>query len=314
MIARTAVRALLILLIGLYLTDLGPTIAIILQYYALLFVLLAPLLRLPAAVLGVGGLAWLALAPVASHALRAAHALQGPGPQVGLTAVLASPVDALVTLLLTGYYPVLSWFGYLLVGAAVGRLAITRTAVAAAVAGAGATLVLASSLVSATLSSTAAARTALADSVATTGRSSEGPLYGTTPTTSWWWLALDVPHSGTPPAMLGTTGLALLVLGGCLLLARTPVLWVLRPLAAAGSMTLSLYTVHVLADTYGLPDLPEATRWAVHAVTALVAASTVRAFWDRGPLEALVAVVVDEAVGPATPRSSPERAAHDTPP
>ena len=303
MVARTSVRALVILVIGLLLASLGPPVAIILQYYALSFLLLAPLLRLPAPVLGLGGLVWLGLAPFASHALRAAGALEGPGAQVGTVQVLTAPLDALVTLLLTGYYPVLSWFGYLLVGAAVGRLAITRTPVAAALAATGAVLMVAATLGSGVLSSDADARAALADSVATTGRAVTGPFYGTTPTTSWWWLALDVPHSGAPPDLLGTTGAALLVLGGCLLLSRTPVVWLLRPIAAAGSMTLTLYTVHVLAVLAELPGLGAGADWVFHAVTALAVATLVRAFLTRGPLEAFVAAVVDGAAGPATPRA-----------
>ena len=38
--------------------------------------------------------------------------------------------------------------------------------------------------------------------------------YGTTPTDSWWWLAVDAPHSGTPFDLAHTTGTALAVLGG----------------------------------------------------------------------------------------------------
>ncbi len=312
MVARTAVRALCILLLGLFLADLGPPVAIILQYYAVLFLVVAPLLRLPAPVLGAGGLLWLLAAPSVSHALRDAGALDGPGPQVGLAALVTSPPDALVSLLLTGYYPVLTWTGYLLVGAAVGRLALDRTAVAAGLAATGAVLMAGAAAVSGLLTSTSTAQAALLEAAVGTGRSVSGPFYGTTPTTSWWWLALDVPHSGTPPDLLGTTGAALLVLGGCLLLCRTPALLLLRPLAAAGSMTLTLYTVHVLAVLLGLPGLGDGASWVVHAVTAVVLATALRTAVDRGPLEALVAAVVDGVAGPATPRpgtgSPPARA------
>ena len=44
--------------------------------------------------------------------------------------------------------------------------------------------------------------------------------YGTTPSTSWWWLAVSAPHSGTPLDLLHTTGTALAVIGGCLLSPR----------------------------------------------------------------------------------------------
>lgn len=315
MVARTAVRALLILAVGLLLADLQPPVAIILQYYAVSFVLLAPLLRLPAPLLGAAGLLWLGLAPFVSHALRAAGGLDGPGPQVGLVALLVQPAGSVVDLLLTGYYPVLTWFGYLLVGAAVGRLALTRTAVAAGVAATGAVLLVGATVVAGSVGSSPTAQSVLAEASFGTGRTTEGPFYGTTPTTTWWWLALDVPHSGTPPDLLGTAGAALLVIGGCLLLSRTPVLWLLRPLAAAGSMTLTLYTAHVLAVLLQQPDLPATAAWAVHAVTAVVLATALRAVWSRGPLEAVVAAVVDGTAGPAAPReTAPGRADVDPDP
>src|SRR5690606_9273517 len=65
-------------------------------------------------------------------------------------------------------------------------------------------------------------------------------MYGTTPTTSWWWLAVVTPHSGTPFDMWHTMGTAAAVLGAMLLLARRLGV-LLRPLAAIGSMTLTLY-------------------------------------------------------------------------
>ena len=305
MVARTAVRALLILVVGLLLASFSPPVAIILQYYAVSFLLVAPLLRLPVPVLGLGGLVWLGAAPFASHALRAAGALAGPGPQIGITQAVTAPLDALLTLLLTGYYPVLTWFGYLLLGAAVGRLALTRSRTAVALTVSGAVLLSGATLLSTELWSRTDAGDALAGSLAETGRAATGPFFGTTPTTSWWWLALDVPHSGTPLDLLGTTGAALLVIGGCLLLSRTPVVWLLRPVAAAGSMTLTLYTVHVLAVLAGLPGLDDGANWAVHAAAAVALATLVRTFSTRGPLEALVAAVVDGVAGPTTPRAEP---------
>lgn len=301
MVARTAVRALCILLVGLVLTDMGPPVAVILQYYAVLFLLLAPLLRLPVAVLGIGGLAWLGMAPVVSHAIRESTGLVGPGAQVGISRLLVDPGGAVADLFLTGYYPVLTWFGYLLVGAAVGRLVLTRRSVALALAGTGLLLAVGSWLVSSLLVRTTAAQTALADGDPLSGRGVDGPWFGTAPTSSWWWLAIDTPHSGTAPDLLGTTGAALLVLGLALLLARTVVGWALLPAAAAGSMTLSLYTVHVLAVLLGLPGTGPVTDWAVHAALALLLASVWLLWFRRGPLEAGTAAVVDAAAGPATP-------------
>jgi uncharacterized membrane protein len=306
MVARTAVRAGVILVVGLVLATLQPPVAVILQYYALSFLLIAPLLRLPAAVLGGVGVAWLAVVPVASHALRETYLLSGPGSQVGIERLLVEPAGSVQDLLLTGYYPVLTWFGYLLLGAAVGRLDLTRRAVAVVLAGAGMVLAVGSSLVSQLLLGTAEAEQALAAGDPLTGRGPDGPFYGTTPTSSWWWLAVDTPHSGTPPDLLGTAGAALVVVGLCLLVARTAGGWALLPFAAAGSMTLSLYTFHVLAVTAGVPGLDPSTDWFLHASAAVLLATIWRLRFTRGPLEAGTAVLVDAVAGPSTPRQPPE--------
>jgi hypothetical protein len=81
------------------------------------------------------------------------------------------------------------------------------------------------------------------------------------------------------------------VLGACLLLARLLPRLALLPFAAAGSMTLSLYTAHVLALADGSPFLTRDARtlWLAHVAVALAVATVWRTGIGRGPLEALVA-------------------------
>ena len=306
MLARTAVRALVVLLIGLLLAGLGPPVAVILQYYALLFLLVSPVIRLrPAVLLGLGGL-WLVVGPLLSHLLRDALHLTGPNAQVDPFVLLTDPVGGVVELLLTGYYPVLTWWAYLLVGAGVGRLALDRAATAVTLLLTGAGLVAMAGVLSELLLRAGGAAGIAAAPDLLTGRNPEGPFYGTTPTSSWWWLALDESHSGTPLDLLGTTGSALLVLGVCLLLARAAgVGVVLLPLAAAGSMTLTLYTAHVVAVLAGAPPLSPVPSWQMHALLAVVLATLWRSAFGRGPLEAATAAVVDGAAGTVPERSSP---------
>jgi len=81
------------------------------------------------------------------------------------------------------------------------------------------------------------------------------------------------------------------VLGACLLLARLLPKVLLLPLAATGSMTLTLYTAHVLALADDSPFLSNDRRalWLAHVAIALVVATVWRTAVGRGPLEALVA-------------------------
>jgi uncharacterized membrane protein YeiB len=109
------------------------------------------------------------------------------------------------------------------------------------------------------------------------------------PTTSAWWLATDAPHTSTPLDLLGTAGVAVAVLGLALLLARRAAL-LLAPLAAAGSMPLTLYSAHVVAlDRFAVDD--PVRGWLVHVALGLAAALVWRRRVGRGPLEALVAAV-----------------------
>jgi hypothetical protein len=125
-------------------------------------------------------------------------------------------------------------------------------------------------------------------------------LSGTTPSTSWWWLAVSAPHSGTPLDLLHTTGTALAMIGGCLLLAAAiRGRWALLPLpvSAAGTMTLTLYTAHVLAlaavrDTPIDPAVGSPmTYYAVNVVVALLFASAWQLTGIRGPLEEAAATL-----------------------
>src|SRR4029079_7191849 len=80
-----------------------------------------------------------------------------------------------------------------------------------------------------------------------------GGMHGTTPAGgSWAWLLVVAPHSGTPFDLLQTGATAALVIGGCLWLVGRPAQRSRRAVAiafGAGTMTLSLYTLHVVMRT-----------------------------------------------------------------
>jgi uncharacterized membrane protein YeiB len=101
--------------------------------------------------------------------------------------------------------------------------------------------------------------------------------------------------------MAHAIGSGLAVLGAALLLVhaveRARGLAVLRGLvrmlAATGSMTLTLYTVHVLALELDVGPTSRSDLLLAHVVLAVVLATLWRSFNARGPLEQLVADAVD---------------------
>ena len=293
-------RAAVIGFVGLTLGVLSSGVAVILVHYAVLFAIGALFLHLPLRALAPLAAGWLLVAPLVGHAVRR-FLPAGPGDSPSWIS-LGDPVRLVETVLFTGYYPVLQWTGYLLVGMVIGRLPLRRKVIALVLVAVGAVLAgLAKAVGNALLAAAGGiARLEVPPSSVLFGRNLDTALqtgiYGTTPTTTWSWLAVSGPHSGTPFDLLHTTGTALLVLGGCLLLAgAVHGAWrlLLVPLAAAGSMTLTLYTVHVvaLAATHGAVSgpatWPAAGFWALHALSALVLATAWQLTGQRGPLEAV---------------------------
>jgi hypothetical protein len=275
--AGLLVRGVLVALVGLALVELDPPVAVILAYYGLLFAVAAPLLRLRAPALAIAAMSWCVLGPVGSHLLRASRPA-GPGDQPGFAA-LAAPGQLIGELAVTGYYPVLPWVTYLLAGMAVGRTDLRSARVAAGLLSGGVVLAVAASAGSALLLGPGGGAAALGGQLARR-------RYGTVPTDSWWWLAVEAPHTGTPFDLAHTTGTALAVLGAMLLLARA-VPWAVWALAAVGRLPLTLYTLHVAALAL-IPYGDGPTVLVVHLLAALAIGVALRVAGRRGPLEALV--------------------------
>ncbi|MGF1663963.1 MAG: heparan-alpha-glucosaminide N-acetyltransferase domain-containing protein [Kineosporiaceae bacterium] len=289
MLARAAVRAVLIGVVGLLLAMAGTPILVILTYYGLLFLLASPLIRLPAAVLAGLALGWAVLGPVVSHAVRSAYGLEQFLESPSFDALADDPGRVVTGLLLTGTYPALTWLAYALAGAALGRAALGGGGLLAL---AGGGLALAAAALAASTVLVERGRPAL--DAASPFTTVDGSFYGTTPTDSWWWLVIARPHSGTPFDMLATIGSSVLVVAIMLLVVRgrTAPAWIW--LTAAGSMTLSLYSAHVVMVALGVGEpAPAAQVWLLQAAIVLLAGLAWRALLRRGPLEALVGRTVD---------------------
>jgi uncharacterized membrane protein len=304
--AALTVRALLVGAIGLALgytnADLG---AVILPYYAVMFLLAIPLVLLPTWTIAALGLATAVGMPALSHLLRP-H-LPNPtltNPTFGH--LVNDPAGLLTELSLTGFYPALPWLAYLCTGLVIGRLDLTSKRTAATLLATGTALAI----------TTAATSTLLlhhyrgldhihANSGLTPKETTELLTLGgngTTPTTTWWWLATNAPHTSTPPDLLGTTGTAIALLGALLLASRPtrPLLrglttLTLTPLAAAGSMTLTLYTAHIVFINSDYDTYDATTGYLIQATTALLVGLCWRAAVGRGPLEGMVSVLAAHA-------------------
>lgn len=323
---RLLVRAAIIGVIGLFLGLLGSGVAVILVYYALLFCCALPVLTWRASRLALLALGWGLLSPVASMLLRGV--LPPTSFQVPSLVSLANPWQLVTELLVTGYYPVLTWMTYLFAGLAVGRLLVpadgsrplSDAAVPARVVRTlllvGAWLAALALGVSRLVTRSPAVREKL---VASAGEGDWAGLeselrrgfYGTHPDDSWWWLGVWVPHSGTVVDLAHTVGCALLVIGlGIWLVRLVPVVpW--RVLAGAGAMTLSLYTLHVILLASPLGHGGPLGRGVpgsllLHTAIALAVGATYALVRRPGPLEQLV-----RSATRAVPLGQPTRPGRD---
>ena len=286
--AGLAVRAALIAAIGLFLGALPTTILVILTYYGVLFLLGLPFLGLRAPALAVLGVAWLLVAPVVSHVLRP-HLPLAPVANPTLTS-LGHPWRLLTELTFTGTYPAVTWLAYLFVGMAIGRTDLRRwrTAIVILVCG------VAVAVLAWWLSRVLLERPGVMGRLEATYTGSddlqhtlEHGMFGSTPTGSWWWLAVETPHTGTPFDLAHTIGCALAATGIALVLGR-----VFPDVAAvvfgAGAMTLSLYSLHVVLRTPPILPDDDAVTFAQHVAVVLLAGAAYRMARRSGPFERFV--------------------------
>lgn len=295
-IAAAVVRGVIIFTVGLLLGTISTRLAIILTVYGFLFIAASVLLPLRGRTLAALAAVWLVASPFASHAIRAHWQLEQDLAVPSLYS-LFDPVGLLQSIVLTGYYPALQWMSYILVGMALAHVRWSRkSAITATAAGLGAAVMApaVSSLLMVwhgweVLSASAAEKPGLLEQATLYGN------WGTVPTYTPWWLAVSGPHTGTPLDLIGTAGAAAAAIGVfCLLFISFPVAAarLLLPLHAPGSMTLTVYSLHVvlLELTKGMDPTAE---YAVHAIVLIGIAVVWKAVISRrGPLEAAASAAV----------------------
>jgi uncharacterized membrane protein len=303
--ASLAMRAAVVAVIGLALGYTESVLAtVILPFYAVMFLFAIPLVFLPTWGVGLAAVTTIAAAPPLAFWLLP----YVPGPSeselnLGFADLFTRPLGLISELVVSGEFPALIWIAYMCVGLFISRLNLSSARTASRMLIAGCFTAAAAQVISGLLlyrygglqQIWAAADTAAVNDTMEVLRFGGD---GTLPATTWWWLALVEPHSGTPLDLLSTIGIASAVLAVMLLtdhltgpFCGPPTGLVKFALAAAGKMTLTFYTLHVMFinsihDTY-VPT----TSLVLQVTAAIVFGIAWQASAGRGPLEALTAAM-----------------------
>ena len=293
--ARIAIRAVVLFVLGLALTSIHAPFMVILQSYGVLFLLSLPVLRLRATALAALAAAWAVAGPLMSFAIRShmpTPRVLGYVPGFGDVTSWHGIGFALQSVLLTGAYPVLTWVPFVLTGMALGKLDLR--AVRGHLVGFGAVLALAGYGISwmamhifGGFDRVLALLPGIPPSLVPLVLGSD---LGTVPTTDPVYLLTSTPHSGTTFEIVGSTGVAVAVLGACLFAERFR--RALAPLAAVGALPLTSYVGQCfLLQAFASPALKTTVagqpvvRWLLLVTAAVVFTAVWRRFLGRGPLE-----------------------------
>ncbi|MER6160705.1 DUF418 domain-containing protein [Streptomyces sp. NPDC001868] len=295
-VARMAIRSVVLIALGFALTALDTDVDVILAFYGLTFLAVLPLYRLRARTLALLAAATALVMPQVLYVVRLsieegswADAIIAADPLARV-----SDTDGFMELLFTGEYPVLTWASFMLAGMAVARLDLTRSTTRTQLAVTGGMLAVlgyggswlalrlvphARATVAAATDGDAAASAWWSDTV--------GYLVDDTPAA---WLLVGAPHSQTTFSILGNTGVALLVVVGCVTaMDRLPRFARLAtPVRAVGMTALTAYVLHILAiREFGMEEEtgPALVDLLVYLLAAMVLATVWTRFFRRGPLE-----------------------------
>jgi uncharacterized membrane protein YeiB len=266
---RLLVRVAVLFPLGLALQALPTNVAVILQYYAVYFLVAVAALRLPDRWLLGAALAVAAFGPIV---LLSATLAQPDWFAGGGGASITEPARLARALVLTGYYPVITWVAPLLFGMWLGRRDAGAPAAARQLLAVGAAVATVAFGVSALLS---------------------GWLDAPAEPVGWAYLVVAEGHSQMPLWLVGATAVASAVLGATLLLAEAAprLSW---PLAATGQLALTIYVGHLFVLA-AAPELlvrdragPAAASVVRFALVVVVIATLWRARFARGPIEAVL--------------------------
>ncbi|QZZ25004.1 MULTISPECIES: DUF418 domain-containing protein [unclassified Streptomyces] len=297
--ARIAIRAVILLALGTVLAvEYGDII--ILAYYGVYFLLALLLVRLSARTLALIAAGIALVMPQLAFVLK-----MWLSDSVQQTINAYDPLERLSTvgvldLLLTGLYPAITWMAFVITGMALARLDLSAPAVRRRLAVLGAGLATAAYGL-ATLLTGASAVWNVGGGRGPSSGSGPGSLSGGSmgsapggPQLSASDLLGAVSHTGTTLDTIGCAGIAILVIvAATAAMDRLPLLHRLaKPVIAVGTMSLTAYVGHFLAQSaWPASGAGTTTSWVpvlTYILTAIVFATIWSRFFRRGPLEYLL--------------------------
>lgn len=278
-----AIRAFVLFLIGTLLWLTGSEIAIILDYYAVMFLLLLPFLFARTWVLATSTVALAIAAPAVAAGLPTAETED------------ASLASVTSDYLLTGYYPALVWLPFLLIGMLCARNDLTSTATRTGMIGGGlAVAALGYGAATVIPGVTAAAHTSSTAEVAGSG-------------------GVAVAVIGLLVTICDPVGVAATRIrprrAEFAVAARRILRRVLHPLGSAGAMSLTVYTTQILIlavavrvrDTSGAVEYPGWPLLIVLTTATLIGSTVWQGTLGRGPLERVLGWVSRQQRYPLLP-------------
>ncbi|MFJ8048356.1 DUF418 domain-containing protein [Streptomyces luteogriseus] len=293
--ARIAIRAVVLLALGTAMAMVYGGV-IILGFYGVYFLLALPLVRLGARALALTAATLALVTPQLAFALKALltepiqQSINAYDPLHRLSDV------GVLDLLLTGFYPTITWMSFVIAGMALARLDLSATGVRWSLAALGAALTVAAYGMSLLLAGKDALRSAAEDGPSSGGSGSMPLDSGSLePQSSASSLLTAGPHSGTTFDIIGSVGVAILVIvGATVAMERLPRLRRLaKPVIAVGTMSLTAYVGHFVAQS--MLSMPSGTSsqqsWVpllLFVLGAMVFAALWSRFFRRGPLEYLL--------------------------
>ena len=218
-------RGLCIVVLGLILGLFTTHVAVILVNYGIMFMIATLFLRAGPRTLGVLAFLWIIVTPLISFAVRSHYQLS-QAFEIPNVFMLAEPGYLLTAIGLTGYYPVLQWLGYILIGMALGYLNWYRAVTCWSAVAVGTGLAaLAKAFSWLLMTAPPAGFFALQESALDNYDKTLDELlitgtHGVTPTDTWCWLTVSAPHTGTMLDLAGTIGVAVAAIGLCCLMSN----------------------------------------------------------------------------------------------